>query len=245
MNARNSSQNLLKVWEQGLGRSQSERAILLLENELEMSEDSEFLDMPLGTRDDRLIRLRAQLFGSGVHSVTRCPACQESIELNFSLWDIRGIESSASERSLTLHMDEWTVHFHSPTTRDILKLMNVESSQVAKQRLLASCIEKVMKNNFPVAIDRLPQEVVDRIQLRMEENDPYADRQIQVKCPACQHEDDLVFDITTFLWKELEGVALRLLRKVHLLAMTYGWSEQDILNMSPTRRDMYVELAEG
>ncbi len=50
------------------------------------------------------------------------------------------------------------------------------------------------------------------------------------------------FDILSYLWTEIEDWAQRLLVDVHTLAVSYGWSERDILALSPRRRRMYLEL---
>jgi hypothetical protein len=48
-----------------------------------------------------------------------------------------------------------------------------------------------------------------------------------------------------FFWKEINHWANRILREVHLLASTYGWSEADILALTPTRRQWYLALVDG
>jgi hypothetical protein len=50
------------------------------------------------------------------------------------------------------------------------------------------------------------------------------------------------FDIVSHLWTELDAWARRMLREVHALAATYGWSEAEILRMSATRRRAYLDL---
>jgi len=52
----------------------------------------------------------------------------------------------------------------------------------------------------------------------------------------------MTFDILTYLWSEIEDWAQRLLLEVHTLALAYGWSERDILAMSPRRRRLYLEM---
>lgn len=53
----------------------------------------------------------------------------------------------------------------------------------------------------------------------------------------------MAFDIGAYLWEEVDAWADRTLRDVHLLAASYGWSERDILDLSPARRGRYLELA--
>ena len=51
-----------------------------------------------------------------------------------------------------------------------------------------------------------------------------------------------VFDIVSFFWTELEVWVARVLSDVHTLAQAYGWSEHDILSLSLTRRQCYLEI---
>ena len=46
-------------------------------------------------------------------------------------------------------------------------------------------------------------------------------------------------------WAELDAWARRLLLDVHTLARAYGWSERDILQLTETRRQFYLNLIGG
>ena len=46
----------------------------------------------------------------------------------------------------------------------------------------------------------------------------------------------------SYLWHEVDAWALRLLRDVHRLARAYSWREADILALSPSRRQCYLDL---
>ena len=76
----------------------------------------------------------------------------------------------------------------------------------------------------------------------LQQADPQADLQLALRCPDCGHEWQPPFDIARFLWQELHGWALHLLREVDTLAQAYHWAEADILAMSPRRRQAYLEL---
>jgi hypothetical protein len=45
-----------------------------------------------------------------------------------------------------------------------------------------------------------------------------------------------------FLWNELDDWAARILSQVHILASNYGWSESEIVALSPQRRQYYQDL---
>lgn len=237
--------DLLELWEKGLGCSQSERALILLNGFSHSSPRSDFMSLPLGERDEHLMRVRTKLFGPEVQSVTTCPKCRESIEHKFSILDICGTHVTTPNDSLILQVKDWVIQFRCPTTRDLLGFEHGATPQMARQLILEKCIERAEKNSEQVPVDRIPKEVIESIEQHMEENDPHADRQISVQCPTCHHVYTVDFDITSFFWKEVERYALILLRKVHILATAYGWSEREILTMSPARRDMYLELVEG
>ena len=64
-------------------------------------------------------------------------------------------------------------------------------------------------------------------------------------CPACTFTWSEPFDIVTFFWAEIDAWARRLLADVHVLASSYGWSERDILALSPVRRQYYLEMVNG
>ncbi|MFC8681528.1 hypothetical protein ACFT30_08395 [Microbacterium ureisolvens] len=72
--------------------------------------------------------------------------------------------------------------------------------------------------------------------------DPQADIELELTCPACAEEWRTPFDITAFLWRELESWAMRTLWETHLLARAYGWSEADILALGSWRRQHYIDL---
>jgi hypothetical protein len=93
-----------------------------------------------------------------------------------------------------------------------------------------------------VAVDLLPADVLGAVEDQMAAADPQADVRLALSCPACGHQWQEVFDIVSFLWGEVQAWALRLLREVHTLASAYGWSEADILALSPQRRQMYLEM---
>ena len=69
-----------------------------------------------------------------------------------------------------------------------------------------------------------------------------ADLVIDVACPECGEATRAELDIASYLWTELDAWARDVLLDVHLLATAYGWSEPEILALSPTRRRYYLEL---
>jgi hypothetical protein len=83
------------------------------------------------------------------------------------------------------------------------------------------------------------RDVIDRA---LVEADPQADVHLAATCSECGHQWPAIFDIASFLWKEISASAVHLMGAVHTLASAYGWNERDILDMSPGRRQRYVEM---
>lgn len=91
-------------------------------------------------------------------------------------------------------------------------------------------------------VDVLPPSVQRRIAEVAEAADPAADVTLNINCPECGTATRAELDIASYLWTELDSWARDLLLDVHLLAIAYGWSEPEILALSPLRRRYYLEL---
>ena len=72
--------------------------------------------------------------------------------------------------------------------------------------------------------------------------DPLAEIALELACPDCAATWSAPFDIVRFLWSEVDAWAARTLDEVHVLASHYGWSEAEILALSPQRRQHYRDL---
>ena len=62
-------------------------------------------------------------------------------------------------------------------------------------------------------------------------------------CTACGETWSDVLDAAAYLWAEIEAAAHRLLGEVAEIAKALGWSEQEILAMSTSRRRAYLQIA--
>ena len=112
----------------------------------------------------------------------------------------------------------------------------------ARAGLLRACVLSVHRGKASVTLARVPSNVVELLTAKMAEADPMAMMEMQLACPRCQRQWTALFDIASFLWTELSAWARRMLREVHALASVYGWSESEIVGMSPARRSIYLEL---
>lgn len=229
------------MWERGERQRTPRRALALLSGAAPDSTEVELAAMPIGRRDASLLDLREQLFGSEFSGVTSCPSCGEEIELAF---DAREVRREHAFESTSLRVDEgaYGVEVRLPATKDLAAIDAMEDLDAARERLFAACVTRATLNGNPIAAHELPAHVVNAVTAQMAAADPQADVQLDVDCPACAHAWREPFDIVTFLWNELSVFARRLLGEVHELASAYGWSEAQILDLSPARRNAYLEI---
>jgi len=76
----------------------------------------------------------------------------------------------------------------------------------------------------------------------IEAQDPAADISLALNCPDCAHAWEMGFDIGVYFWREIQAAARRIVLEVDALARAYGWSETEILGMSASRRNLYLEM---
>ncbi|WP_394437033.1 hypothetical protein [Streptomyces sp. SGAir0957] len=155
-----------------------------------------------------------------------------------------------ADRGGQLRVDEdgWSVTFRLPTAGDLAAVEAAEPDDPARARslLITRCAVAAERDGSPVAVGELPALLPERVRHRVAEAaaqaDPGADVLLNVACPDCGHHTRAELDIASYLWTELDAWARDTLLDVHLLATAYGWSEPEILALSPLRRRYYLEL---
>ena len=239
------SSKLLDIWERGWARKPARQALMLLEAASPDTAPETLADLTIGQRDDNLLRLREQMFGSTVSSVTACPACAERLELSIQADELRATSAEELKEEITLLMDDYQVSFRLPRAGDLLELPEASSPNGASRALLERCLLSVQQEGKTRGSKRLPGVVVEAVASQMAEADPQADIRLELTCPSCGHEWQAIFDIVSFFWREIQAWAQRVLYEVHAMASAYGWSEAQILAMSPVRRQLYLEMVNG
>lgn len=233
--------DFLTAWEHCLSQSGSRRLVTLLATVYPELTEEQLLKLPIGQRNNLALNLRELLFGPQLTSLADCPLCSERLELELNVNDLRVETQNSAEKPLTLTSDGFELEFRLPDTRDLLVIEAVGHVENARSVLLERCLLSAFHEGQPCSAAHLPEDILDKIEAAMAEADPQAEIQLDLFCPACQHNWLAVFDIASFLWSELNAWVQRVLNEVHLLAKAYSWREADILAMSPTRRRLYLE----
>ncbi len=232
---------LLQIWERGERQSLAERMLALLDAAGAPTDGGALAALSLGRRDAQLMDLRERLFGPLLALVTDCPACGSVLESGLALADIRVAGDAAADCSVALL--DYHARFRLPASSDLLALTG-DRQENARAILLERCLlEARAPDGTAVHARDLPQTVTAAAAAAMAAADPQADVELALACPACGHGWPAAFDIAGFLWKELHAWAKLMLGDVYELARAFGWAEADILALSPTRRQIYLDLA--
>jgi hypothetical protein len=198
--------------------------------------------LSIGQRDGLLLELREQLFGLRLKGLTDCTACNQVLEIQLDVSALKLTRNEKTTCPLSIAADGYEVVFRLPNSFDLMAIAGAESVQSGRTSLLERLVISSLHQGQPTPPGTLPRAIVERIEARMSAADPQADIQLNLVCSRCEARNETIFDIGSFLWKEVDILALRLLREIHQLAKAYSWSEAEVLAISPWRRRCYMEM---
>lgn len=218
---------VLDLWERGVGLDRWQRDDALLADDAPRG---------LGARNAALLALRNTLFDRAWSLTSSCPACGTGCEFE--------VDSVALAEQLRLPGEpavpfEWggrSLAARAPTVDDLRAISRAADRASAVRALLARCVEGDL--DLAAADDG----AIDELGQRLERLDPAAVVGFQLNCPACRHEWSAMLDVGEALWSELQRSAERTLGEIDSLARAYGWTEAEVMQLSPTRRAAYLQL---
>lgn len=236
-----SASTWLDVWERAGTLPAARRDIELLRTAC--TSHAELEQLPVGARDRLLLELREALFGDPMNCTTRCPACRAICEWACSARSLRAVGSDTNVAGVhEWAKDAWRVRFRAVNAADLMSLADCRDESAASARLLSRCVLDASCEGQAVAAGELPAPIVEAVSAAMEQVDRQACLELALTCPDCSHGWTVDFDAGDFLWTELDAWAQRTLLEVHQLAGRYGWTEREILLMTPARRARYLAI---
>ncbi|MEV6588581.1 hypothetical protein [Streptomyces acidicola] len=230
---------LLATWEAGLAEAPNGRALLLHRTARPDLDAVALPVLPVGAREADLFTLRRALFGERMQVRLGCGACGEDMEFDLDAGEFARSLSGPDATVVRVAEGGWDVQFRLPGVADLTAVARAADPRGA---LLARCLVSAVRDGAAVTADELPVPVQRRIAEAVEAADPGADVTLNIACPECGQATRAELDIASYLWTELDAWARDVLLDVHLLATAYGWSEPEILALSPLRRRYYLEL---
>jgi hypothetical protein len=226
--------DLLALWERGAARHALDRSALLAAFARPDLLPEEIGDLPLGEITANLLRLREASFGPRIRSHMDCEQCGQRLELTLDVRDL--LQPVPYEELAASTVDAAGLRTRAPTLRDLTAVANEPDTECAARQLLKRCATEA---DVAALSDAALREIEDAL----EAHDPNADLAFDIRCEACGHVSAAQLDAGELLWDEINAQARALLGEVHVLARAYGWSESEILALSPARRASYLSMA--
>ena len=240
MHAELTPEALLTLWECSFGQPAELRSEALLRASLNGADPVR----TLGERNARLLELHARLFGRELELLSRCPACGTAAQFNADC-EALGAQAWATPDQPALHRLEAQGHvieFRLPAGGDVAIASGGENGDFARC-LLDRCVLRCTHDGGDVRVGELPAPLLDVLSQRMEALDPGASVSFGLECPDCAARWQAPLDIGEVVWQKVRAAAERLFLEIDLLARAYGWTEREVLRLSPLRRAAYLQLA--
>lgn len=235
---------LLEAWDHAAELPPGRRALALLA--AVSADEREPAPPTIGETDRRLLDLRESLFGPRLAALARCPRCSETLECELAVPDLREPPSTAParldpERLVRLEIEECRIVCRLPAPPDLDAIAGLPASE-APLALLERILVEAVRGETPLPPSRWSRTMLAAVDDALQAADPQASIRLDLACPACAHAWNEPFDPGAYLWTELDAWAQGTLREVDALARGYGWTEPEILALSPRRRRHYLGL---
>ncbi len=184
---------------------------------------------PITTRLQGLLTVVRATHNSPLSVDTECPACQERLSFELPLEDF--LQDNPKEALHCALANGDSVQLRVPSGLD-------------QQRWLqqGDIDPKAIVQDLLIDVDALSsvEHGMENIEAALKEADPLTSLELETQCPDCQTNIRYPFNLEMNLLQRLRAVLSDTLRNVHRLALSYHWSEAEILNLPLQRRDFYL-----
>jgi hypothetical protein len=229
--------------EQAINGTDTETAVDLVERLLvssakETIKPGTVMAMATADRDRLLAAVYRQTYGDRIEGTLKCSACHEPFDLLFSLSTLLAtLESQANQGMVSnddgsLQLSDGR-RFRLPTGADEFAVWHLEPAK-AERELLRRCVLQGDPELDPEAVQEAMQTVA-----------PVIDLDLAARCPECEHEQKVHFNIQAYLLHALLSEQRVIAQEIHLLALTYRWNLSDILSLPRRQRRAYVALIQS
>jgi len=232
---------MLEIWEEGAGRHPIDQALLLLRHACPEQPFEALCEWPVGRRDAYVLALRRHTIGDRIEAYAECPACRSGLEFELSCAELLASPVPVEAAIwTTVEQGGLIYELRGPNSRDLALAAAAADQEQARKTIMSRCVRGKPEQGETVAFAQSDEAALAG---RLGELDPLAEVLIDLRCDLCGQQWQMLFDIVTFFWNELQARSRRLVQEVDLLARTYGWTEGEVLRLSEPRRRLYVEMA--
>lgn len=240
-----STDRIVRVWETGQRLLPIDRALAMLSAALPEWAPETLDTLHLGEEQTLLFRLHSLTFGSELEGVVDCAECGETLEFTLDLAPLASRPSADMAKEVELRVGEFELRIRPLIVGDVRAAAGCADQEVARRLLGERSVVSAMVDGEEVQPMRLPESVISRIGAELASVDARAEILVELNCSRCAAVVSRLLDPGELLWSEVRSLAGRLLEEVHTLASAYGWTEREVLAMSPVRRAAYLELVLG
>jgi len=215
-------------------------------------DESFFWDLSLGKRIECLLYI-ASLSDSHDPSIDiPCSnqLCRKSIGVDLSMQEMSLVQKSSDNLDrITVKVSDKYVSLRKPTgfdQRDLFEAQITEEPELARrilQRLIldeggGNCLidsaqQLIMKDGSLAEIDEAMSKVDQLINFT-----------ISVNCPYCQHYAEYEVDLEEVFLERLRVIQRRLIYRIHIMAKSYHWTEEQFFEIPTWRVTRYISLIE-
>ncbi|WP_086738867.1 hypothetical protein [Erythrobacter colymbi] len=214
----------LALWESGERLSMLDRAVRLAAV-LGGTGIEAAADLPLPQRDRLLLAALRQMGGPSAAVVATCPECGTLHEADVALAPLLETRDAAAPQ---VTFGDRPAALRPPTSRDLAAAVVSGDAATLAER----CCDAPGALADPAAIEEA-----------LDSAFPLLNIMIAMDCDDCGAQFARRFDPVPLLWAQVTARAKAALATVDCLARAYGWSEAEIFALSPTRRQLYREMA--
>lgn len=195
---------------------------------------------PLGQLQRSALELHQVVAGHELEAKADCPACGGAVEFPVSVEELLALPDDVPTAG-HVAMGEFAAAWRVPSVDD---LRNAAVAADPVRALRARCVSPT-HDGAAIDVDSLPEGVESEVERAMADGDRLAEVLVDVACPECGVSFVADLDPIGFVWAGVESQARRTLRQVDVLARAYGWTEREILALSPARRSAYLAIVRG
>ena len=228
---------LLAAWEATVAAPELARGSALVAAAGLADDLAAALDLPVGKSAALAARLHADAFGGEVEGLVTCERCGMLLDVSVPL---AGLPAAHGDATVVVAPDGAELRVRAPTTRDLLA---ARDSPDPARALLAACVTG--EDGAPADHEALGDAALALVDGAAEELAGAAATVVRVACPECGADVAAPLDVGALLAERVERAAGEALADVAELAAAFGWSEAEVLALTPLRRRAYVELARG
>jgi hypothetical protein len=183
--------------------------------------------LTVGDRNALVLGAIIATYGASIRWTYDCPACGAALDAEVNLADllVRGAPRAAAA-------DPPIPAFRLPTGADLESLAGLTDPESARAELLARCVE---------AATALSPAAAAAVEQAMAAADALADITLTACCTECRTGVSVPLDPVSELSARLPAPP-ELFADVHALALSYGWTEPDVLALPRPRRREYLAL---